>query len=69
MKRTLITFLIATMLLTLPACAYSPDDVQQPEVISSSAPVAYAAPGDMPVLSDVSDGAWYAEAVQYYCRH
>lgn len=65
MKRTLITFLIATMLLTLPACAYSPDDVQKPEVISSSAPAAYAAPVDMPVLSDVSDGAWYAEAVQY----
>ena len=65
MKRTLITFLITTMLLTLPACAYSPDDVQQPEVISSSAPVAYAASGDMLVLSDVSDGAWYAEAVQY----
>ena len=65
MKRTLIAFLVASMLLTLPACAYSPDDVQQPEVISSSAPTAYASSVDTPTLSDVPDGAWYAEAVRY----
>lgn len=65
MKRTLIALLVTSMLLTLPACAYSPDDVQQPEVISSSAPTAYAVSGDMSVLSDVPDGAWYAQAVRY----
>lgn len=64
MKRTLIAFLVTSMLLTLPACAYSPDDMQQPEVISSSEPATYASSNDIPELSDVPDGAWYAEAVR-----
>ena len=64
MKRTLIAFLVTSMLLTLPACAYSPDDMQQPEVISSSEPAAYASSNDIPEMSDVPDGAWYAEAVR-----
>ena len=65
MKRIFLAFFAASMLLTLPACAYSPDDVQQPEVIASSAPSAYVAPNGMPTFSDVPDGAWYAEAVRY----
>lgn len=65
MKRTLIGFLITSMLLTLPARAYSPDDLQQSEVISSSTPAAYAASNDIPAFPDVPDGAWYAEAVRY----
>lgn len=69
MRRTQIAFFIISMLLTLPACAYSPDDTRPPEVISSSASAAYGASGDMPVWSDVPDGAWYAEAVQYCLEH
>lgn len=65
MKRTLIAFLVTSMLLTLSACAYSPDDVRQPEVISSSTPAMYAACNDIPAFSDVPDEAWYSEAIRY----
>ena len=53
------------MLLMLPACAYSLDNVQQPEVHSPSDPAAYAASGNMTVFSDVTAGAWYVEPVRY----
>ena len=69
MKQTLIASLVTSMLLTLPACAYSPDDVRPSEVIPSSPPAAYTVSGDIPAFSDVPDGAWYAEAVRYCVKN
>lgn len=65
MKRILITLWVLSMLFVLPACAHCPDNIQQPEVISSGAPATYAASNDMPVFPDVPDGAWYTEEVRY----
>lgn len=65
MKRTLIALWALSMPLTLPACAYSPYDTQQPETIFSGAPAAYAVSDDMAAFPDMPDGAWYAEAVRY----
>ena len=69
MKRILIALWALSMPLTLPACAYSPYDTQQPETIFSGAPAAYAVSDDMPAFPDVPDGAWYAEAVRYCVKN